>query len=395
MVYEYENIETAIDSAFRLGDLYFSKGDLKKSVSKYRFAVDNWPGQIANYPNAVFNLAEALFWQKEYKASLDYLNKFIEIHPNDKHASLAIVRAGEILEILGAPRGKTKGAYLEAKFRYPNTLGAELAEARLASLAIPRVPEKDVRHHMSKLTKIIKDHSKEDLGAFATLIKGEALFNRGEYQSAFDLWRNYIFRFPTTKFISKLKLKLTETTAKLIEVAVRNKNWLEAITIHKRYGGKYLDNTNRTDYLLNLATSYYELGLHTDVADVMKTYNRVHSRMPASEKVTNNSGLSMLKTQALSKLKAGRYDEASRIARKLLNSEFRAFGHFVTGSSLFHKKDYKESAKHLNSAFGFAKEKEFQSQILLKLSRSLASAKNYKAATKSLDTLICIQTKEF
>src|SRR5690606_25093830 len=135
----YDDIEkdpkggvNSVEAAFRKGDLHAINDKYDHAIAEYDRAIKKFSAEAKQYPNAYYNLAESKFWlpktRDTLKQSLDGYIDFLVNYPKNSHASYAMERIGETLEILGAPQKKYNGALLETIYRYGDTPAAGIAK---------------------------------------------------------------------------------------------------------------------------------------------------------------------------------------------------------------------------------------------------------------------------
>ncbi len=130
-LFKSDNQEIQSAAYYEYGNIYFEEKDYLSAITSYETALKLYPNDDKNYENIYFNLGETEFLVGNYKASLNFLRKFIEQHPQHEYASYAWTRMGEIFELSEVDQKIWKGYYNESHFRFHNHLGGAVAKINL------------------------------------------------------------------------------------------------------------------------------------------------------------------------------------------------------------------------------------------------------------------------
>ncbi len=142
------------EAAYRLGNIHAHEKALKKADKAFRDALRKYPEHEAIRVEAYFNLAEVNFGMGDFKKSEEYFLKFLELHPSNTLAGLALVRMGEISELLRKDTNKASEYYLSAINRFPFSLADTLGRLRRARLNVKT--EKDIDFQIGSISDVIK-----------------------------------------------------------------------------------------------------------------------------------------------------------------------------------------------------------------------------------------------
>ena len=161
------------EAHYRLGDVEFSRENWPAAIKTYSQVLKDLPQYARIFPNAHFNKAEALFWNKDYKASLDEFISFLTLFPTHPYGGYAMTRIGEIMGILGVDTRRSMGAFLESSFRYPDNPGAKVARLRMLTQQMKSMRPKDLKKALLEIQNSINEVHLPGMEEFSTPVARE------------------------------------------------------------------------------------------------------------------------------------------------------------------------------------------------------------------------------
>lgn len=249
----------AAEAAFRKGDIYAVTKQYDKAIAEYERAIKKYPQDQAQYPNAYYNIAESNFWlnrtRENLKKSLNAYISFLMKYPKNEHASYAMERIGETLEILGAPQKRYNGAFLETIYRYGNSQAAGIAKLRLLRAQIPSMKPKEVEDEVAKANEFIKNSNLEKLTEFKTIMISDGYYAAKNYDEALKNLITFYQGHPLSDYLDVFKKRIVQTVKDQIGHSIVKGDYLKAFQIYGQNAGSWLKGADRvdTDYLLGVA----------------------------------------------------------------------------------------------------------------------------------------------
>jgi TolA-binding protein len=244
---DYPKTPAAIDARFRLGDVEFSRENFPATVTEYLGAIKDSPDQSKNFPNAHFNMAEALFWKKDYKASLNEFVNFLTLFPSHPFGGYAMTRIGELMSILGVDPRRSMGAYLESTFRYPENPGSKIARLRMLAQQLRTMRPKELKKALEEIKGAITEVKLPGMEEFATVIVAEGFQERGEYTRALTDLLKYYQDHPMLKNRDQFTERIVRNIASEIKNDVDQGKFLNALKFESQYSKTWLHTDHRID----------------------------------------------------------------------------------------------------------------------------------------------------
>lgn len=282
MLEEIENDPTmgkfTIEAAYKKGNVYFVTGNYDKAIDSYEAAWKKYPGSKKEFPNAYYNSAEALFWKGKYKKSLDTFRDFITNFPSSDFGGYAMTRIGELLEILGAPKDRITGAFLESMFRFKGSEGAGIANIRLLGYRIPVKTQKEITDQIRDIESFIKKSTLSRLDDFKTIMISDGYFNKKEYGKSYDLLVDFYQQNPTSNNLDIFGRRIVRNLTEEIHSEVDKKRYLEGIRIYGKHSSTWLKNSDRLDLAYYIAKSFENTGVF---AEASKRYLQLLNKLYA------------------------------------------------------------------------------------------------------------------
>lgn len=248
------------EASYRIGDLYVQSKKYPEAIQEYTQAQKQFPEAQGRFPNAYFNKAEAQFWLGNYRPSLEDFREYIKKFPSDNHAPLALTRIGENLEILGADRTRVLGAYLEAYFRYGESLNAVVARVRMTAAKMKSMKPKEVELAAQEILSLSKKIDFVDADKLATILISEGYNERGEFDKTLNLLIDYYQRHPMMSQADQFSKRITATINQKMSESVAKKDFINTLKTHQKFSDVWLKNSDRLDTRYFLGASFEQAG---------------------------------------------------------------------------------------------------------------------------------------
>ncbi len=269
--------ESSLVAAFKKGDVYFSLKDYGKAVGEYNRYLKKFSDQASKFPNAYFNLAESYFWLGQYKASMDTHREFVRNFPKDDYGGYSITRIGELMEIMGAPKKKVQGAYLEAMFRHQGTEGASVAKVRLMSDRMDMMKDKELKTAIEEVNHFGETSKLPRAQEFVTILVGDGYNKRKDYAAALDLLVNFYRANPTAE-LDIFRKRIRGNIIEQLRAKITKNEFLEVFKIYGEHVAVWLKNVDRIDLEYYLGRSFELAGVQSEASDYYrKVLNRLYA----------------------------------------------------------------------------------------------------------------------
>ncbi len=298
--------DAKVEALYLKGDIPFIRKDYESAVRDYRNAVTIAPDSWEQYPNAFSNLSASLFWLKQYKSSLDSYRDFLTRFPGHDYAGYAMVRVGELLEILGAPQDRVNGAFRETFFRYGSTEGAKIARIRILSQNMKGMKTKEAEAAIEEINKMVIDNELPKMDLFASIMISEGLSERGEFEKSIETLLNWYRSNSTNNEANLIKRRIVRyVNEKLAEGADTN-NFMEVLKLHNQYGELWLKDSKRIDTVYYLGRAFEQAGAYKEAETLYReSLNRLYSSKATNE-VREHSVFEKLPTNEAVLLRLGK-----------------------------------------------------------------------------------------
>jgi tetratricopeptide (TPR) repeat protein len=277
---ESSDLTVKQEAAYRRGDVDVLSRNFARAVESYSNAQKKYPQAENQFPNSFYNKSEAQFWLGNYRKSLDHFRDYIKRFPSDNFAPLALTRIGENMEILGADKSRSMGAYLETYFRYGETPYAIIARIRMTAARMKNMKPKEAEIATQQILDLAKKVSFKDVDKLATILIAEGFSERAEFGKATDLLIGYFQKNPTMPDKEQFANRIVANINESIRESVEQGDFMQAFKIHQKYADNRLKGSNRLD------TRYF-LGRSFEMAGVPKEseryYREIVNRLQAIE----------------------------------------------------------------------------------------------------------------
>jgi tetratricopeptide (TPR) repeat protein len=266
------------EAAYRKGDVAFQQKDFNEAIRLYQRAIKAFPAHERDFPNAAFNQAEASFWQPKYKEAMRGYREFLVRHPSHPYGGFALERLGDLMEILGAGQRRAAGAWMESGFRYRGSPGADVARTRLLTTRMPEMQEKELGEAMREIDRIAGRSKLPHFLAFASLVKADGLFGRGDYEKAAAELIGFYQKNPGEPDLEKFKERIVRCLSEEIRASVEKGAFIDALRQDADYKGSWLKGSDRIDTQAYVGRAYEQAGLLGDAAATYRdALNKLYS----------------------------------------------------------------------------------------------------------------------
>ncbi len=268
------------EAAYRLGDVDVFSKKFAKAVENYTSAQKKYPSAQTAFPSSYFNKSEAEFWLGNYKKSLEDFRGYIKRFPSDSHAPLALTRIGENMEILGADKSRTMGAYLEAYFRFGETPNAVIARIRMTAARMKAMKPKEVEIATQQILSLSKKVNLPDVEKLATILISEGFTERGDFNRATQLLVDFYQKNPTMSDAQQFTKRITSNINERIKEAVEKGDFIKSLKTHQEYSDSWLKASDRLDTRFFIGKSYEMAGVPKEAE---KYYKEILNRLQSIE----------------------------------------------------------------------------------------------------------------
>ena len=272
--------EVKHEAAYRLGDVSVLSKQFAQAIEEYTKAQNKYPTAQSAFPGSYFNKSEAEFWLGNYRKSLEDFRNYIKKFPADSHAPLALTRIGENMEILGADKSRTMGAYLEAYFRFGETPNAIIARIRMTAARMKAMKPKEVEIATQQILDLSKKVNLPDVDKLATILISEGYSERGDYAKATQLLIDFYQKNPTMVDAPQFTKRITSNINERIREDVDKGDFIQALKTHQQYSDNWLKNSNRLDTRFFIGRSFEMAGVPKEAE---RYYKEILNRLQSVE----------------------------------------------------------------------------------------------------------------
>ncbi len=283
----------AVEASFRKGDAYALAANYLKAVAAYEESLKKYDVYKMDYPNAYYNTAESRFWltkeRANLKRSLDDYIEFLRKFPKATHASYAVERAGELLEILGADESKYNGAFLETIYRYPGSQASEIAKIRLLRARIKNMKEEDIKDEVSKISEFVKNSQLPKLKEFRTIMISDGYYEKKDYEKTLSELIAFYQENPLSNYLDIFKKRIVKTFRDQMIHTIDNGDYLKTFQIYGRNAGTWLKDSNRLDIEYLLGEAFEKTGVPDEaITKYKKVLNTLYAIKGTQEEKERN-----------------------------------------------------------------------------------------------------------
>lgn len=262
--------EFGLAASYRRGDIYIETRDYEKALATYAETLKKNPESAKKFPSASFNTAEALFWQGNYKDSLNKYKEFLVRFPTSTHGGFAMTRIGEILEVLGASPSKVSGAYLESIFRYRGTPGAGIANIRLTKERMKDMKPKEVLAALKEVSDFVATSDLPRIRDFEVVNVGDGYLAGRNFEKALELFQGFYRANPTSTNLDLFRNRIVKTLAAQLRDHVDKGDHIAALRHFAQHSPNWFKSADRIDVDFAVGQSYEGLGAPTEALEFFK-----------------------------------------------------------------------------------------------------------------------------
>lgn len=259
-------------SSYILGDVAFQNGEasigksksesLQKSIDNYKAAIAKYPEGASDFPNAFYNQAEAYFKLEKPREAIKVYLEFLKRFPNHDFAGYAMTRVGELLDMMGADKSRSVGAFLETQFRYGENTSSVVARLRLLSSRMRTMKPKEVERAIEDITELTKKSNLPNMDQFSNVLISDGYASRAEYENAISLLVKFYQAHPTTADTQLLNNRIVKNINLEIKALVDSGDFIQALRIHNKYAENRLKGSDRIDTKYNVAIAFELAGVY-------------------------------------------------------------------------------------------------------------------------------------
>lgn len=399
---QYDEIKH--EAAYRLGDVNVLSKQFPNAIENYNRAQKQYPMAQNSFPGSFFNKSEAEFWIGNYKKSLEDFREYIKKFPSDAHAPLALTRIGENMEILGADKSRTMGAYLESYFRYGETPNAIIARIRMTAARMKSMKPKEVEIATQQILDLAKKSNLPDVDKLATILISEGYSERGDYNRASQLLIDYYQKNPTMADAQQFTKRITTNINERIRESVEKGDFIQSLKTHQQFSDSWLKGSNRLDTRFFVGRSFEMAGVPKEAEryykEILNRYQsvegtpaekeiRVVEHLPSKEQLY----LRLAQTQAKQSKLQEAYDSLKQIRSTESMSDDEQIERVILSSDLLTEKEQFDSAKRfvmelLRTWTGEPEKMVIPYMKLAEIEAKTGQPKNALSSLKKIDELM-------
>ena len=263
-----------IAAAFMVGDVAYQNclsalsneqnQFLEKSIEQYKSALAKYPEGAKDYPNALYNQAAANFKLGKPREAMRTYIDFLKMFPSHDYAGYAMTRVGELLDMMGADKSRSVGAYLETQFRYGENPSSLVARLRLVSSRMHNMKQKELDRAIEDITAMAKKSGLPNIEQFSNVLISDGFASRGEYENAIKLLVKYYQAHPTTADRQLIDNRIVKNINSEIKTLVDDGKYIQALRVHNQYADNRLKGSDRVDTMFNVGRAFEQAGVFNE-----------------------------------------------------------------------------------------------------------------------------------
>jgi tetratricopeptide (TPR) repeat protein len=398
----------SVEAHFREADVYYQNKDFKQAQKLYKAAQQKFPSYILKYPNAQYNIAESEFWMGNYQSSLDSYIEFLKNFPTHDYGGFTLTRIGELLQILGANQSQSIGAFLEAYFRFPSSQGTDVARIRMLAQGLKSMKEREAKRALDEIDSLTQKSTLNRFQEFATLMKGEGLAKRGQFQDSLELLVSYFQKHPTTSNLPVFKGRILRNISDILKDTLQKDDNIGVLDFYGKYSGTWLKNANRIDVEYFRAQAYEKSNVLKEAELIYKSIltqlTSIQNKDEYKERLVNEHlptldqlNLRLAQIASLERRDQDAFQYLSKIKADSFNEEEETEKTLLSANVYEHLGNVKNAISQLEKLLAEKKflspENKYLPATYLKVAQLAFSEKNYDKTEKYLNLLDQQNTK--
>ncbi len=254
----------AAEAMFRLGDAAFVQKKWVQAVELYQETLVKKPADIPLFPNIYFNLAESQFWLGQYADSAESYRSHLKQFPSHPFGGYALIRLGELIDILTGDKQRANAAYLESYFRFSPSTGAKVARIRLLTQRFRDMKKNEFLAAVKEISAIGEQNEVPGMQEFVTLALTDALNDRGESKDATQRLITYYQANPTSLTLPVIKTRIERNYVNEIKALISKGEFLSGLDLFEKHSTFWIKGVNRRDLEFHLALAFEKAGVNEE-----------------------------------------------------------------------------------------------------------------------------------
>lgn len=292
-LFKSENPEIQASAYYEYGNIFFEEKDYLSAITSYETALKMFPADDKNNENIYFNLGETQFLVGNYKASLNFLRKFISQHPQHSYASYAWTRMGEIFELSEVDPKIWKGYYNESHFRFHDQLGGAVAKINL--LYHQAIADKKKFNYLIEQMKSYENKIPlKQANEFLYFKVSDAYYEVGKYPESTE---TLIEKFKTGKIpdhIEKFHKRIGRGLAAQLRSAVESKQVVTGLKIFDDVDPLWFKKSQRFDFSFYKGELFRQANLCSKASREYEKYIADYEKVPKKDELDKSQRLPYL-----------------------------------------------------------------------------------------------------
>lgn len=275
-----KNPQIKAEAASRIGDVQMTSKNYASAEQTYGDVAKKYPDTIIRLPSVTYNRAEADFRTDKFKDALDLFRTYLKNFPNDPESPLAMTRVGELLDILGADKSKSMGAFLETYFRYGDSPNGIVARLYLQSSKMKKMKPKEAESSVKDLIELADKSEIPNVKLFTSIRIADGYNERKEFNKSIDTLIQFYQKHPLSQEINQVQKRIVKNINDKIKNEIEHEKFLEALQTYSQYEKTWPKLNDRLDTKFFLGRAY-ELGGATKESE--KYYKDVLNKIYATD----------------------------------------------------------------------------------------------------------------
>jgi len=291
LLFQYPHTSFASEASFRLGNYAYKLNDAATARLYYYEGIKKLPKYLHTHPQTALNIGCLYLEDRHFDQALRVFTDIEKKFPDTEFSIKAATFCGDVYR----EKGKIQDAlqtYQKIIDSYPESIGAQISEIRMANLGIeykgakikdPNQLFQAFQHPISSYKKLMQKKSTDiDLAHLAEYKLGVYFQKKENHAEAIHIFQSVLKKNPEVRIYQNSLLSLKESLVKYLNQCFLNKKYFEVIKIYEK--NKYLldfflhETKNPTTYFM-VACSYQNLDFYLSALNLYQQSKEIDNSL--------------------------------------------------------------------------------------------------------------------
>jgi len=398
VIEKFPGTRTAGLSVYRLGDSFYEQNDLFNAFKYYTRALRDFPEGKLFDQDVLFNLGEIYFQNEEYKKARETLLKAVNLFPDREGSDMAMARIGDSQYQTGDVDAAIY-FYSQTIENYPDSESAMLSKLRIAQIAIGKleaegvdIPYKEEAYGepLQLYEEVIEKRFSPEVSELAMLKLGIALSRLGKYQSAIEVFRKLLRKYPKGMLADEASSSMKESLKGFINFEFTQQYYISVLVKYQQFSATVLKDLDDIQLLYQIGESFRQLGMYQKALQLFTRAIRRPSNNPYRKKILFQAGrLNLLSEDYFSAAQL-----LTRYVEEFPDSPMLYQAYKLLGDAYYHLNDYQNAFNSYFSSLLMEKGSGMETQTYYFMGNSIKKLGDHSMATNAYKKVINHLKKE-